>query len=53
MELRVDIEDHVTSLDRWKAENMKAVDASTMDGGAHVVRERRATVRVPVEGRTG
>jgi hypothetical protein len=53
MELRVNIEDHVTSLDRWKAENMKAVDPSTIDGGAHVRRERRATVRLPVEGRTG
>ena len=51
MELRVDIEEHVIALDRWKVQSMKAVDPSTVEGGPYVRHERRPTVRLPVEGR--
>ena len=52
MELRKDIEEHVKALDRWKTQTLAGVDSSTVDGGEQVQRERRATVRVPVEERT-
>ncbi len=51
MELRVGIEEHVNALDRWKAESMRTADSSGAESAAPERRERRASVRLPVDGR--
>jgi hypothetical protein len=51
MEIRVSIEEHVKAFEWWTTEILKIVDSSTGASRAHVQRDRRATVRLPVEGR--
>ncbi len=53
MEIRVSIEEHVKAFEWWTTESqsLKIVDSTTGASGAPVQRERRATVRLPVEGR--
>jgi hypothetical protein len=53
MELRMNIEEHVKALDRWKTQTLALVDSPAMDSGVRVQRERRSAVRVPLEGRAG
>jgi hypothetical protein len=53
MELRENIKDHVKAIDRWKTQTLATVDSSTMESGVRPQSERRAFVRLPVEGRTG
>jgi len=49
MELRVDIEQHVEVLDRWKPVMSPLLGSSSPDHGLTVPRERREVVRMPVE----
>ena len=50
MEIRVSIEEHAKAFEWWTTESLKIVHSTTGASGAHVQRERRATVRLSVEG---
>ncbi len=52
MELRVGIEEHVDALDRWKSESLKTGHPVVLDNAVPERRERRASVRLPAEGRS-
>jgi len=50
MELRVDVDEHVKALDRWRTQTMRKVDSSTPEREVQVRCERRETVTVPDRG---